>query len=427
MKGWTAVRILLVRLRFVALVAGAALAAAFADDLSALAHGIFARTGVPQARVAAAASFAEYVCPMHPDSVHTTPGSCPACGMPLVLRAAAPAQSADESGLELSPEQRRQGGIAVVQVQRRELVRELSALATIEPDERRVAHVVARLKGLVQSVLVAAPGDRVQKGDLLAVLEVPDLFSYGRELIKGRRDGDAQYLLAQQRLLLMGLTRLQVARLEKTGNPMRLEVHAPFSGTVLVKSVVPGDLVTEGTPLFTVADLSRVWAVARPYENEAALLVPGMEVEVEPAGEPGRTHRGRISSSEASVDRDTRTLSVRAELDNLDGALKPGMSARAIFRVPLKESGQPPLVVPVSAVVDTGGQQLVFRELTPGSYEPLAVAVSARAGDLCALASGPSEGDRVVAQGAFLLWAESRLKGRPAREPGAALAPEVAP
>jgi Cu(I)/Ag(I) efflux system membrane fusion protein len=125
---------------------------------------------------------------------------------------------------------------------------------------------------------------------------------------------------------------------------------------------------------------------------------------------PGVILRGSSSWIDAALDPQTRTLAVRAEVDNPGGRLRPGLSGRARLRVPIGSQENPPLVVPATAVVDTGLRQIVWREDEEGVLEPVEVTVAARAGPACAISSGLEEGERVVVQGAFLLSADQRLR-----------------
>jgi Cu(I)/Ag(I) efflux system membrane fusion protein len=411
---WAALRIALVRLRFVALVAGAALVAAHLDDLEALVRR--AARGAPPA--AAATQGGAYACPMHPDAVRSEPGTCPACGMPLHRREA-------EEGvhLALGAERARLGGLAFARVERRPLERELTALATLELDDRRVARLATPLRAQVLAVRVAAPGAPVRRGEVLATLGARELAVLGRDLQRDLPPDDPTILLARQRLLQMGLSEAQVDRLRVSHQPTAFELLSPLDGILVARSAVSGDQVAELTPLFTVADVSRLWLVVRLPEEEALLAAPGTRVEAELLSAPGLVVGGRVAWQDAQVDPQTRTLAVRAEVDNPRGLLRPGMSGRARLRLPVGSPGAPPLVVPATAVVDTGLRQVVWREDEAGILEPAEVKLTARVGAFVAVASGLEEGDRVVAQGAFLLSADQRLRPPALPAPTAAPAP----
>jgi Cu(I)/Ag(I) efflux system membrane fusion protein len=399
-----AVRVALVRLRFIGLTAAAALAIAYADDLAAVARSLGHRA--PAAAEPARAP-AEYFCPMHPGVVRGEVGTCPLCGMPLSQRAIAKGPASKH--VELSPARVRLAGIATIPVERRALHKRLEAAATVEYDERRLVRISTRFKGRVDRLYVDASGARVQRGQPLAALYVPELVGPAREIIKAKKAGSEQFFVVQQQLKLWGLSQGQIDRILASGDATHVDFDSPIAGTVVAKNVVLGDSVMDGAPLFTVADLSHVWVVARLYEDEVGLVQPGQTVELTAAAWPGKIFSGRVSFVEPTVDRETRTIGARVEMPNPQALLKPGMFLRARFEVSLGEIA--PLAVLASSVIDAGPRRLVWREEGDGAFAPVDVVLGPRAGDSYPVMSGLSEGDRVVAQGAFLVDAESRLRG----------------
>jgi len=342
---------------------------------------------------------------MHPEAVLGAPGKCPACGMPLRR-----AEGDEGAEVALSTEQLRLGGLTFATVERRRVERELTALATLELDERRIARVATPVRGTVTGVQVAAPGTLVRRGQTLATVSSRELAQLGKELQRSLPEEDVSIILARQRLLQAGLSQAQVDRLRRGREPATFELLSPLDGVLLAKSAVTGDQVPELSPLFTVADLSRLWLVVRLPEEEALLVGPGATIEVELVSAPARALRARVAWVDAAVDAQTRALAVRAELENPDFTLRPGMTGRARLRVPLGGTETPLLVVPATAVVDTGLRQLVWRQDDEGLLEAAEVRVAARSSEHVLVASGLEEGDRVVAQGAFLLSADLRLR-----------------
>jgi multidrug efflux pump subunit AcrA (membrane-fusion protein) len=330
------------------------------------------------------------------------------CGMSLSQRAIAPGPATTR--VELSPARVRLAGIATAAVERRALHKSLEAAATVEYDERRLVRVSTRFKGRVDRLYADATGARVQRGQPLAALYVPELVGPAREIIKAKKTGaEQQFLVVQQQLKLWGLSQGQIERILTSGDATHVDFESPIAGTVVAKNIVLGDSVMDGAPLFTVADLSHVWVVARIYEDEVGLIQPGQLVELTAAAWPGKTFAGRVTFLEPTVDRETRTVGARVELPNPQALLKPGMFLRARFEIPVGDAA--PLAVPASSVIDSGPRRLVWREEGEGSFAPVEVLLGPRAGDSYPVMSGLTEGDRVVAQGAFLVDAESRVRG----------------
>jgi Cu(I)/Ag(I) efflux system membrane fusion protein len=406
------VRALLIRARFLLPILLAALAARYADPVLGALHRLSERAEPgPGGRAETPAPF---TCPMHPHLVHSGPGSCPECGMPLVPRRGEP--RADR--LVLGEEAARLAGLRLVAVERRPLEREFAAPASLEVDERRVVRVVTTVKGYVESVGAAAPGVAVRQDQPLLRLVAPDLVGQSKELLRERASQNPQYPLARQRLRLAGLTERQIAELERSNDPLHLDFASPRAGVLLARSASVGDEVMEGAPLFTVADLGRLWAVARVPEEEAGLVAPGTRLSVVVFADADRAYPAVVDSWEPQVDRETRTLGVRALIDNRALALRPGMSGRATFRVPLVQAGRAPLALPLTAVADDGEQKTVWRE-AGGALERVAIGLGPCAGPLCAV-TGLAEGDRVVAEAAFLVAAEARRSGLTVDVPPAA-------
>jgi len=164
--------------------------------------------------------------------------------------------------------------------------------------------------------------------------------------------------------------------------------------------VMPADTV------FEIADLSHVWVLADVYESELRSVRPGMAATMTLTYQPGREWRGQVSYIAPTVNPTTRTIEVRIDVPNQGGALKPDMFADVLFRV---DEGVG-LVVPDSAVIDTGDRRLVFIDHPDGTIEPRTVDIGAKLADGYQVLRGVAKGDRVVISANFLLDSESSLK-----------------
>jgi RND family efflux transporter MFP subunit len=164
--------------------------------------------------------------------------------------------------------------------------------------------------------------------------------------------------------------------------------------------------VAADTPLFTIADLSRVWVMADLYELDFGRVKAGDRAVFTVDALSGRAREGSIEFVYPTVSSETRTLKVRLSLDNRDGLLRPGMYGR----VRIAGRGGQALVVPDEAVINTGAQQYVFLARSGGQFEPRMVWTGSRDGDRVQILKGLAEGDTVVASASFLIDSESRLK-----------------
>jgi Cu(I)/Ag(I) efflux system membrane fusion protein len=361
---------------------------------------------------------------MVPGSKFDKPGKSPFMDMELVPKYADEEGGAAESAVKvgLSPEAIRATGVAVVPVEKATVAPEIRAVGTIETDETKLVRVSARVAGRVEKLFANFTGERVAAGAPLYTLYSPDLVATQREYLlalENRRRlaaGTAEAIrsaedlvsASRDRLRLWGISASQIAELERRGKPeLALTYRSPITGTVLQKLVVEGQYVMEGTELYLLADLSSVWLVAQVYEFELARLKTGQPAEVTVSSLPGQIFRGRIAFIEPVLDRDTRSARVRIVLPNPKGALKPGMFANALIRVP----AAPRLVVPRSALIDTGTRRVVYVESAANTFTARNVTPGSTAGAWVEILEGLKEGERVVAQGNFFIDSQAQLSG----------------
>lgn len=164
--------------------------------------------------------------------------------------------------------------------------------------------------------------------------------------------------------------------------------------------------VEPSTRLYTIADLSRIWVYAQVFQNDVGRLKPGDGAQVTVDSYPGRIFGAHIDTILPQVDTAMRTVRVRLALANLGLKLKPGM----FVNVDLRSGVGRALVVPASAVLQSGTRQLVFLDHGGGSLEPKEVTLGARADDYFIVLSGLKEHQRVVTSANFLIDSESQLQ-----------------
>lgn len=194
------------------------------------------------------------------------------------------------------------------------------------------------------------------------------------------------------------------------------EIVAPFDGTIISKSVVPSQQALSTDLLMSLADLSNVWITANVAESDLVKVpgVAGGSIRFSTTAYPDRDFQAKLLTVGAQVDPLTRTVPIRAQTENADGALRPGMFTRILFDGP---AGEPSLTVPSSSVVWVDGRPSVFR---PRGSDPehLAYALhpiepGRQVDDRTVVKSGLNEGDEVVAAGAFALKSELILQNSP--------------
>jgi Cu(I)/Ag(I) efflux system membrane fusion protein len=376
-----------------------------------------------------------YTCSMHPFIIKDKPGSCPICGMELIKKIdSAPAdgsaqtteqkKQADMLGhVSLSPTQRVMANVATVAAQQGVLNKEINAVGIVQYDQSRQAKVTAWIAGRIDRLYVSTVGTVVTKDKPVAEIYSPDLLATQQEYllaIKSReqlknspiasiaQNGDGLVASARQRLMLFGVKESQIAELEKAGVPnIRLPIYTPLAGVVIEKLVQQGQYVNTGDVLFNIADLSRVWVEIDVFENEVPFVRVGQQVEIRSAMEHGSLFNGRISFVYPFHDPKTHTVKARVEMPNSGHMLKPDMFVNAIIRVPLVKG----IILPVTAVVDTGKRQVVWVETSPWMFEPRDVQVGERVEEKVQILSGVKAGDKVAVSGGYLIDSESQLKG----------------
>jgi multidrug efflux pump subunit AcrA (membrane-fusion protein) len=229
----------------------------------------------------------------------------------------------------------------------------------------------------------------------------------GSSLPEVRKGGDDLVRAARRRLELFDVPKGFIEQLERTGKPRRaVPLMAPSSGVVTAKQIFEGQQVEPNMELFTVTDLSHVWIVADLYENEASQVRVGDDAVLTLTSDPRARLTGRVKYVFPYLNPETRTLKVRFEFGNADGALKPGMYANVQLALQTADG----VVVPDAAVMDTGLRQVVFVAGANGMFEPRAVKVGIRTEGRAQILEGLKEGERVVVAANFLLDSESRLR-----------------
>jgi Cu(I)/Ag(I) efflux system membrane fusion protein len=387
------------------------------------------------------ASGERWSCPMHPHVESDEPGTCPLCGMDLVP-IEAPAEQHDHGTgdaavpsrrLELSPDAARLAEIRTAAVERRRVDVEVSLVGTVAYDETRVREITAWVAGRLTRLYVDFTGVPVRRGAPLVRIYSPELIAAQEEFLQALRardelaqsgvrslrdTGEATLEAARDKLRLLGLSRSQVARVERRQAPEEeTAILAPIDGVVVAKHAREGMYVETGTPLYTLVDLAHVWVQLDAYESDLAWLEVDQTVSFGAEALPGRRFEGRIAFIDPVLNARTRTAKLRVEVENPEGLLRPQMFVHGTVHPSARPADEAaPLVIPASAPLLTGKRAVVYVAVPDAdvpTFEGREVELGARAGDLYVVESGLDEGERVVTRGAFKIDSALQIRAQP--------------
>jgi Cu(I)/Ag(I) efflux system membrane fusion protein len=344
--------------------------------------------------------------PMVPAQRFDKPGKSPFMDMQLVPVYADESSSA---GVQVSPSVQQDLGLRTAAVRRAEVSSSFDAVGTVQFDERLSVAVQTRVAGYVEHLAVRAPMEQVRQGQALATVFAPDWLGPQNELLALERAGVSEDLVnaARQRLRALSIPDALIRHSEETGTAQaRYTLSAPVSGVVVELGVREGAAVAQGTSLFRIAGLEKVWAVADIPEAQAVHLSKGQQVKAALQADPARTFEGELAELLPQVSPATRTLQARFEVDNRAGRLTPGMLLRLQVAGPSRSG----LVVPSEAVIRTGTRAVVIVRKESGAFEPRNVRIGADLGDTVEITQGLAEGEQVVNSGQFLIDSEASLR-----------------
>ena len=350
--------------------------------------------------------------------------------------------------VEISSEQQQLIGVKTVKVSLKPLQKVIRTVGRMEADERRLATINTKIEGWIEKLHVDYTGRYVKKGEPLAEIYSPELLATQQEFIStlkwaGKqigavqppdaahsghdhssqatgnepvselqkmlaKDAGAALDAARQRLRLWDISEAQIKHIEQTGKPVRtLTLYSPVSGFVTQKMAIQGMKVMPGEKLFDIADHSTLWIIADIYEYELPFVKVGQPARIPLSYFPGRQFSSQIDYIYPAISTDTRTAKIRLTLPNPGGTLKPQMFTNVEIRINLGEK----LVIPESAVIDTGTSQVVYVEKGEGAFEPREVMLGIRADGTVEVLQGIKVGEKVVSSANFLIDSEAQLKG----------------
>lgn len=312
--------------------------------------------------------------------------------------------------------------------------------ASIQVDEQRMARIGASVTGRIKDI-EATLGQQVKQGQVLATLNSTELAQSQLMYIKSsqqislqtkaverarllqeadvignaelqRREAElssaqAELNAARDQLLVLGMNEVAVDKLGHTGQIRSYSnVNARISGTVISRKVNLGQVVQPAEELFIIADLSHLWVVAEVPEQQIDLIDTGEEVSVEIPALDYKKYKAKLIFEGDIVNPQTRTVTVRSDIENFDKEIKPDMLASMLIQSnPIAK-----LAVPLESIVRENDKTHVYVQIEPRKFKLREVELGLESNGLVAITSGVDEGDIVVADGAFHVNNERKRK-----------------
>jgi len=362
-----------------------------------------------------------WTCSMHPQIKQDKPGKCPICAMDLIplTNMQSEGDDVDPNEIVMTESAARLAEIQTMLVSSGVPNKTIYLQGKIEPDERKISELTARFGGRIEKLMVNFTGQKVKEGEKLATIYSPGLVTAQRELLEAisfKESRPSLYTAARGKLKLWDLNDNQIDNIEKKGEPIvYFDVLSPITGTVTMRHVSIGDYVKEGTPLFEVINLSKLWVMFDAYESDLPWIKLGDKIDFTVQALPGKNFTTKVTYIDPFINHKTRIAKVRLEVANKDGELKPEMFANGLLESKFAENSNE-ILIPKSSVLWTGKRAVVYvkvpdRESPSFLYRE--ITLGPEAGSFFVVADGLEVGEEIATNGVFKIDAAAQLAGFP--------------
>jgi membrane fusion protein, copper/silver efflux system len=379
-----------------------------------------------------------YTCPMHPEIKKDGPGQCPICGMDLVKKEL---DASVVAGVELQSLLRPTNEyiistVPVTVVQKEQIVAEVDALGRVEYDTRMIGSVSARINGRIEKLYVRYKYQFVKKGQKIMDIYSPELLTAQQNLLfvmKNDRGNQSLLQASKQKLLLLGMSSVQIDNVMRTGRPLyAVSVYSNYSGhlhntgeasamnsqqtsgsmgsdsfnpNTELLTVKEGMYVQKGQAVFNIYNPSRAWAMLSVYADKQALIKKGQFVKITPETAPAKAFQGKIDFIEPFYRNGTRTTTVRVYFDNSALRLPVGSQVRGLI-IAHPETAY---WLPKESVVTLGVNRIVFVKEREG-FRAKAVVTGFTTAEKIQITKGLADQDSVARNAQYLIDSESFIK-----------------
>ena len=359
----------------------------------------------------------KWTCSMHPQIMQAEAGDCPICGMDLI-----PAETSAE-GLNANEFKLTKNAMALANIQTSTVGNNTSKNASIKLSgkiaENEEANVVqaSYFSGRIEQLNISSTAEEVSKGQLLATIYSPELFSAQQELITASSFKESQpalYKAVRNKLKLWKISDSQIDQIETSQKvKQNFPIYATVSGTVSEKMVEQGDYVKQGQALLKITNLNTVWALFDVYENRIELFKKGQNITITKTAYPNKEFKATVDFIDPTFNSATRTVKLRVVLNNKNREFKTGMFVEGTIENTISDKEQS-LMIPSSAILWTGERSVVYFKTNPDEpiFEMKEITIGKQLGEQYEVIDGLERGDEIVTNGTFTVDASAQLQGK---------------
>lgn len=361
-----------------------------------------------------------WTCSMHPQIRKDEPGSCPICGMDLIP--ASQDENANSNGYQMTEEAIKLANIQTTILGIAEDKNGGSTLklnGKIQANETNSSSLVSHIPGRIEKLFVSYTGESVRKGQKIATIYSPELITAQKELLEAQKiENISPGLLAatKNKLKYWKIDNQVIEAILSSGKIQEtFNIYADYSGVVSQRRIKVGDYLTTGEVLFDVQNLEKLWAIFDVYESDLPKINLGSQIIFSTPSAINKKFNAKITFINPVIDPQTRVATIRAEVSNPKGLLKPEMFLNAELNIINNKKQSEKLTVPKSAVLWTGKRSVVYVKLPDmeiPSFEFREIEIGESTANAYEVLSGLEYGDEVVTNGAFVIDASAQLNNQ---------------